>query len=50
MDAVCSSHALLLSPVQIKAFMTNAVTAVQVVVVVKNLVKNTMHVVMRIDF
>ena len=49
-DAVCLLYALLLSPVQIKAFMTSAVTAVHVVVVVKNFVKNTIHVVMRIDF
>ena len=49
-DAVGWFYHLLLSTVQIKAFMINAVTAAQDVVVVKNFVKNTIHVVKRINF
>ena len=43
-------YLLLLSTVQIKAFMINVVTAAQDVAVVKNFMKNTIHVVMRINF
>ena len=49
-DAVGWLYHLPLSAAQIKAFMINAVTAAQDVAVVKNFVKNTIHVVMRINF
>ena len=43
-------HGVFPVAVQIKAFMTNAMTATQDVAVLKNFMKNTIHVVMRNNF